>query len=279
MPMLYTEIRDAIEAILQDPTNLIFSVAELDVLIPLGLSELSWYKPRHVKETLTTIASKDLTLSTENKRNLLWVENLEYKVDEDPREFRNFTRWGDIVTIDITSIPTAGESVYLYLAKKHILQKEVGASELTGTIKTEAAAGASCIVVTSLGTGTVRENTQVAVEDDTTPYTVIADATISGTDATIYITPVTSKIEAVGKVVTLSLSVSTLDPEQETLLADLVASKAASNKAVDFVNAVNIGGVTTPQQMLAWGNQKLALTLQRLRAIAPIRASTEYPKS
>lgn len=274
MPMLYTEIRDACEAILQDSTNLIFTVAELDVLIPLGLSELSYFKPRGVKETVTTTASKDLTLSTENKRKLLWVEKV-----EDSTSFRNFTRWGDIVTMDIDSAPSAGESVYLYLAKKHILQKEVGATELTGTIKTEAAAGISYIVVTSLGTGSVKEDTQLTIESDTTTYTVITDATISGTDATLYITPVTSKIEVVGKVVTLSLSVSTLDPEEETLLADLVAGRAAINKAVDFVNAVNIGGVSTPQQMLTWGQNKLALTVQTLRRMATTRISQEYPKS
>ena len=44
---------------------------------------------------------------------------------EQPRQFRNFSVWGDILRMALDRAPGAGESVYLYCAKYHSLSDTV----------------------------------------------------------------------------------------------------------------------------------------------------------
>jgi len=57
--------------------------------------------------------------------DLVEVKKVEYPVDEQPRQFRNFSVWGDILRMALDSAPGAGESVYLYCAKYHSLSDTV----------------------------------------------------------------------------------------------------------------------------------------------------------
>lgn len=94
---------------------------ELDLHIGHVLSEISKSSPYEVKEELTTIAgSKELDIGDID--DLLFVDEVEYPAGEDPREFRNFSVWGDTLTMDIDTAPaTTGEDVYLYCAELHSL--------------------------------------------------------------------------------------------------------------------------------------------------------------
>lgn len=94
---------------------------ELDLHIGHVLSEIAKSSPHEVKETLTTTAdSKELDTSSID--DLLFVDEVEYPAGEDPREFRSFSVWGDILTMDIDTAPAAtGENVYLYCAELHSL--------------------------------------------------------------------------------------------------------------------------------------------------------------
>jgi len=102
---------------------------ELDIHIQNCLDEISEYSPRIVKETLaTTEDSKDLDIS--DIEDLLHVERLEYEVDEDPKQYRNFSIMGDTLTMVIDTAPSEDdEDVYLYCAKPHLL------TEATSTLK------------------------------------------------------------------------------------------------------------------------------------------------
>jgi hypothetical protein len=228
----YADIVSLISSILQDNSNATYSTSELDLIIPEGLTAISRFKPREVRETtLITVSSRDITLSAENKRNLLDVWKVEYPVGQYPKTFRGFTMFGDLLNLDLYAAPTIAASLYLYLLKRHILQKEVGTTDLAGAVKTQGTAGDSTLALKSLGTGTINENTLVAIAGDSTIYTVTKDATIGTNEATVSITPVLGSTAAVDTVVTMSLSESTLDASLEYPLAQLCAGLAAISKA------------------------------------------------
>ena len=118
-------IREIIRQFLSDEfspgTDLAWENDELDLHINDCLAEISDKCPYEVKETLTTTASsKELDISSID--DLLSIEKVEYKVGQDPPEFRNFDLWGDTLTIDIETAPAAtGDDVYIYCNKLHQL--------------------------------------------------------------------------------------------------------------------------------------------------------------
>jgi hypothetical protein len=117
-----TEFRDALRAALQDtdPENQIWADTELDQHLIRALFDINSVRPREQKTTLTTtVASKDLDISSLADR--LDVVKVEYRVGQDPQEFRNFTTWADVLTMDIDSLPSAAESVYIYWTSPHTL--------------------------------------------------------------------------------------------------------------------------------------------------------------
>lgn len=238
MARTYAQVIDLAEQILEDTGNANFGSTELELLIQTCLEEIAEYRPRKVKETTTTTASsRDITLSAENKRDLIRLigkENdtpsVEYPVDQDPPSYHNIMRFGDIITLVLDNAPSSADDVYLFLAKKHVLQKEIGTSDTAGAIKTEAAAGVSSLVLKSLGTGTINENTKITIAGDSTTYTVTATATIGTNEATVSISPVLAATAHADDIVTLALADSSLDVTLEHLLAELIAGKAAINK-------------------------------------------------
>jgi len=120
MSYTLTEIRDKIEQILQDTSNQIWDTTEIDKAINDALVELSRYSPYIVKETLTTTGgSKDLDISSVS--NLLYVDEVEFRVDKNPKCFRNFTIRENILTMDVDFMPAVNENVYLYCANPHVL--------------------------------------------------------------------------------------------------------------------------------------------------------------
>lgn len=103
--------------------DLVWNDDELKLHIGHCLREISRFLPYETKETLTTTAkSRDLDLSTiAGLLKVKGVIKVEFRVGNDPPDFRNCTRWGKTLTIDTTLIPAAGETVYLYCRKLHEL--------------------------------------------------------------------------------------------------------------------------------------------------------------
>jgi len=62
---------------------------------------------------------KDLNISSIT--DLLGVDEVEYKTRMTPRNPRNFTVFGDILTLDISFTPTDGDEVFVYCHKLHQL--------------------------------------------------------------------------------------------------------------------------------------------------------------
>lgn len=94
---------------------------ELDLIIGQVVIEISEVRPRIVKESLsTTASSRELDIS--DIADLMGIQKLEYRISQDPRDYRNFI-WIDDDTLEIDTIlnPAADETVYVYCEKPHTL--------------------------------------------------------------------------------------------------------------------------------------------------------------
>jgi hypothetical protein len=78
--------------------------------IPEVLPEFSRYSPFLVRETIATIDdSKELDIK--DIPNLLWVSELEYKIDKTPRQFIKWDEhYRDVLSMDITTKPSDVDS-------------------------------------------------------------------------------------------------------------------------------------------------------------------------
>jgi len=116
-------IREIVRQVLRDEilqgTAPDFDDDEISVIINETVSELSIYAPREVKETITAAASKDQDISTIT--DLIKVLYAEYTVDQSPKNIRNVSVFGETLTLDTSTTPAAGESIYLYCHKYHTL--------------------------------------------------------------------------------------------------------------------------------------------------------------
>ena len=272
MSRSWSAIRDDIETLLQDAgvdpspaaANSIFATAEIDALIPNALIRLSLSIPWQVKVTKTTVAdTRDITLSTGDKWRLIEIVKVEYPVDEDPREFRNVTQFGDTASLLLDTAPDAAESAYFFMNKIHLLSSTVGTTDLLGALSAGAAAGAVSLALNGLGTGTIEEGTTLMITGDTTVYYVTTQATIAGAAATVSIWPPLAAAALTGAVVTLSLT-STLDTRLEDFLERLVAARAAISKSTKSYAQVNSAIAT------------IALAVTAISNIAAIIAKAEH---
>jgi len=87
-----------------------FTDALVTKYIEQGLNELSRYCPHIVRETFaTTEDSKELDIS--EVKDLLWIDSLEFRVDQTPRDWRNFTEhYGNTVSMEIDFWPEDDDS-------------------------------------------------------------------------------------------------------------------------------------------------------------------------
>ncbi len=71
---------------------------------------------------VTASDSKEIDIS--NISDLIRVRNyngVEYLTGQNPKRFRNWTRFADVLTMVINILPSSGEAVHLYCLKKHTL--------------------------------------------------------------------------------------------------------------------------------------------------------------
>ncbi len=277
MGRTYTQIRDLIEQILQDTGNATWSTDELDLLIPMALTEVSSVCPRLVRSILTTTASsRRLVLPANTLRNLLWIDKAEYPVAQDPPYYRNVQRFGNMIEIEIDDAPLSAASLYLHLAKKHVLLTTLGTTDTAGAVKTAGSEGDTTLALKSLGTGTIEQDAILTIAGDTFEYTVTAQATIAANEATVSIEPGLSADVAADAVVTLSDS--SLDVDMENVLAGISAGIASINKATSDIGGISVGSANTPAQREQWGMLKLEDARARLKTMAYKRIAYDYPK-
>lgn len=81
---------------------------------------------------------------------------------------------------------------------------DVGTTDLAGAVKTEAAKGATSVALKSLGTGTINIDTVLNIDGHATDYIVTANATISGNEATVSISPALTDVAEVDDLINLN---------------------------------------------------------------------------
>jgi hypothetical protein len=245
---------DLIEAMLQDTSNAIWSAATVGQALDDALVEAAIYRPYVVKETLTTTASRELDIG--DITDMIGIEELEYKVDEYPRQLRNFDIYGDTLRMDVENEPAASEGVYLFCRKVHHCDADWEAS--TAYTKGQ-------FVAPTTKNGYRYECTTAGTSDSSEPATWGTTAGGETSDGTVKWTCRAEKSH-------------TLDRDLEPLVVRLAAAHLALDVAVDHVNAVNQGGARAPLDYQTWGQRELAAVYSRLRRLAKPRVYRELPR-
>lgn len=253
MAKLYAGIIDDAETLVQDSgkdpsspgAQTVFATNEVESLLPAALAKISQYKPWQIKTTKSTVAStRDITLTTGDKWRLLGIEKLEYLTGKDPQRFRNYSRFGDVVSVKIDSKPPAVADIYFFWNKVHLLQKALGANSEAGALKVDEEEGDVSLALDGLGAGYIDEMTTLAIVGDSTVYYVTARATITSNEATVSIWPPLTADADADAVVSITLTGSTLDSPLEDYLARYLAATLAISKATKSYAQVN-AAITT----------------------------------
>ncbi len=156
------------------------------------------------------------------------------------------------------------ELAYLYCAKAH---KVPALTDLAGAVDYEDgyAANLTTIHIDGMGaTDTLETDFTFTIASDSTGtrYRLIQDTTLADNEGDITFQPGLAEAITDGDVVTFDNS--TLTPNLETLLIDLVAARSAISIATKLMMQVNTGGISVPRDMKQWGYEKLAIVLGKL---------------
>lgn len=203
MAYTLTNIINQVSTALHDTGTAVWGTAEIGGAVAAGLVELATYKPRITLATVTPSAgTPDLDISGTAFAKLLYgpteesFESVEFKVDKEPKRFRNFKVHQDTLTMDITFEPDGTDAARLYLREPHILS----------------------------GAGT-----------------------------------------------------TSLSPEMERIIVDLVASRLAVGIAIKYVNKIPIGGAQTVGHFITWGEHKLGMVIGEMKALVRPSITRRWP--
>ena len=119
--MNLTEMRATVRRDLhdEDDSNYRWSNDELDRHIAHAVKEFSEAIPCEQKAVkATTSGSREIDISTLTDR--IMVQAVEYPVDNFPKQYQRFSRWGDTVTLLGDEVPD-GSNTHIYYGKLHTL--------------------------------------------------------------------------------------------------------------------------------------------------------------
>ena len=223
-----TQIRYDASLLLEDPDGKIFGTDVLSQQANKGLTTISQYVPYQSKESrFFAAAIPEINISGIPKLNNVF--KAEYVIDQTPRTFRNVSTFGDTLTVETDLTPTIADEVYLFCNKYHTLVDPP--STLTGATSADTAINSSTVALDGLGTGVIMAGTLVYFTGIAGEYLVTADVEIDTAAATIAIEP--PLIEAVPNNTVCTFKYSTLTPELENILTELMAGYAALNHVGD----------------------------------------------
>ncbi|KKK86223.1 hypothetical protein LCGC14_2765410, partial [marine sediment metagenome] len=133
------QIIDREEVILEDGSNVIFTEAVLSDETQNALPEISEFVPQLVKHIIpVTNGSKIIDIS--GITGLIDIDKVEYKVDQEPKQYRSHKLWGDELELDLQKAPVA-------------TSKGTLTGTLTFTTDSTAVTGSSTLFTTELEEG------------------------------------------------------------------------------------------------------------------------------
>jgi hypothetical protein len=177
------DIREDVRTYLQDNyatgVTQIWKDEELDQAIESALRDLSSYSPRELIVTAVSDGTKkidleDITDTDFDLDELIGVVKAEYDVDQDPEQFRNVTRFANIITININTAPTSGDDIYFYCNMQHYLTDNE--SSLTAFLESILVIGAAAIAAANKATSYYNQGNKL-IADFTTIATAIGNMT------------------------------------------------------------------------------------------------------
>lgn len=279
--LTWGNIRDRIEAKVWDASNAIWTTAVIDAVMTDLLPKFSAYRPTIDREILATVEDSYM-LDISAIPDLLFIDRLEYEVDQDPPDYRNWDELYDgMIRMDLNIAPDADdEDVYLYVAKPQRITNSDNVTDLVGAIDLGAGyeEGDETIHVDGLqATGTIPAGTHFKITGDSTPYYLTAAATIASNEGDFAIAPPLQADVADGAVVTLETS--SLNPLEEQWFIEYVAGTLARDYSFEIINSINNGGVAVPEKVQSWGTSYLAEVIANLQANRYRRDTRRYPRS
>ena len=247
-----------------------FASDEIDLHIDACKVEISQRRPYEVKEELTTEASRELDIS--DIEDLLEVEKAEFPVGNYPPDYRNVSIFGNTLTIDIATEPTADQTIYLYCLKVHQLTEE--SSTLSPLLEKLLIDGTVAKVALSW-VNQVRTQTSEALARITDVNSSIDNMSARITQAMADLTsgrPLINQVNVGG------------NPEAD--YASYASRELGNANSYlgqsqgylrELTGRLSISGVINSYQ--TWANNKLDLYRADLGRLATARTYTEYPKS
>lgn len=210
----------------------------------------------------------------------LWVDSVEYPIGTR----RNFTVYDDVVEIDVDTVadsdltadPLPDIDVLIRFAVPHILSQ---LTDLAGTLSAATEdKGDTEIAIASMGaTEVIGVGEEFHIADHRTLYFVREEDTTSGNAvAALKIFPALEAGTVQNEVITFRKS--SLQPQHEELLCQLVAARAVLSDNINYINAINKGGADVWRRYQEWGERKLAEVLSKLERIATIKTKRVYPR-
>lgn len=212
----------------------------------------------------------------------LWIEAVEYKCQQSPRDFRNWKLYGDVLEIDIDFTPTDGDEVNVYFAKPHRLCQ---LTDLDGTVYHETPGNSYPVGNIAVVTEDLTNGEWVYVGDEfyiaghRNPYTCTEDKELSDQadgGSVLYFNPGLEAPAADDAVITFVKS--TLKPQHEELFCHLVAARAVLSDNIRHIDAIPTGGPDTWLRYQQWGERKLGEVLGKLDRLSPPRTKRIYPR-
>ena len=248
-----------------------FKEGEMDEYISRALVEVSEASPYEVIESgLTVSTAKEVTITT-IRDTLIDVIKAEYKTGQNPKQFRNVSIFGNILTVDYDSTPTSGDTIYLYCLKLHELDRT--SSTMTKTQEDALVLGAAVYAAQSF-LNTIRTE----ISDAITKYTA-AEADLTSMTARIEqaVTDIGSGRSSIG-------TVAITDPVREypnLASREMQSATAYLNRAGGYLrdSAAQLSGSRTVAQYQTWINTQLGQYRDRLNRITVSRTWQEYSRA
>ncbi len=211
-------------------------------------------------------------INIENSDDWLWIVSVEYPVGH-KRNWKlhdqNKVLELDVIRVDDTANTDANKDVYVYFARQHKVNPN---TDLEGDTNAVVAVGATSMKVDGLtdADSYIYKDTLFTVEIDATvgetrqTYRVTADAAISSNAATISFFPSLECALSADDVV--NFVGSTLTPEIERQVVQIVIGEAMMSEAVDRIDKVNIGGSAVSNKYYETGERTAEKARARLKA-------------
>lgn len=208
----------------------------------------------------------------------LWIDSVEYPIGQK----RNWKVYGDVLEIDVWNVADSDTTqtdlpnvdVLVRFAKPHRLCQ---LTDLGGTCADGEPVGETTVAVNSFGTTeTIEIGDELHIADHRSLYTVTTGDVLSGGTGSISVYPGMEAATTATDVVTFTKS--TLKPHLEELFCHLVAARAVLSDSINYINAINKGGVDVWRKFQEWGERKLGEVLSKLERIAPIKTKRVHPR-